>query len=262
MLNRIILSLALLISSLAFGQTKPTFSINSGIALPIGNFGANDESAKNGFAKSGPQVNLGINWPLNKKFGIELMAHGQLNPLDTRGLANKFNGQSFYSPVAVGYSPGSVELIGMPGSPVTNWKFEKASWQTAGLLVGPTINLPINDKLSFTGKVMAGAMYVVKPEIEGRAELNPGYAQFSQIKQDAVAFSYSANAGLKWKITDRISLTAGVSYFAVPEATFKKVHTIYGEYGTGGFGTENFESYTIKQKISTLNFNIGIIIRL
>jgi hypothetical protein len=262
MLSRIFILLCLFSSFIAFGQERPTLSFTKGIAIPIGSFGSKDsESDKKGYAKLGPQANISINWPLNKRFGIELMAHGQLNPIDKSALAKEFNSRGFYSPISVGYSDNQVNIIGMPASP-PNWKFDKANWLTAGLLAGPIINVPINDKLTFTGKAMIGAMYVSKPKIHGTSELPAEYLRYRQDKKGSVGFSYNAYAGLKWKISDRVALNAGISYFGVPSVTFRNVHTTFNTNTSGGVATENFQSSTIRQNISSLNFHIGITIRL
>lgn len=264
MLNRIFLASLLLGSTTLFAQSKrPSISFNPGLAVPIGNFGGSDEpGSKNGFAKAGPQFNIGINWPLDKRFGIEVMVHGQLNPLDTKGLAKAFHARPFYSSIAVGSADGTVPMLSGPAARYENWKFEKHDWQMAGIMAGPTLNLQINDKVSFTAKAMAGGMLVSKPRIAGKSESPTDVAAFLQYKESGFGFSYGASAAIKWRISNRVSLVAGVNYLGIPEVTFKDVTTAFSTSSSGGVSTINSQAVTFKQSISSLNFHVGIVIRL
>jgi hypothetical protein len=268
MFKQILPAILLLASATAFSQSsKPSLTIYTGAAIPIGHFAGDDNAgSENGFAKIGPLLNIAADWSLNKKWGVEVAVHGQLNPLDTKGLESAFFARSFYTALSVGTTVGGMPMLGGPAARYENWKFNSASWFTTGLLTGATLNLPLNTKTTFTAKALIGGMYVSKPDIKGKSLSDTENAYYSQEQKGGLGFSYKTLAGLNWKLNDKISLATGISYFAVSSATFKDVRTVFSATTfSGGMplgATESSNTTDIKQDISTLNVNMGLTFKL
>jgi opacity protein-like surface antigen len=266
MRTRILAAALLLSCTAAFSQEKsPSLSIATGIAAPVGNFKNTDSSGSEaGFAKAGPFLRVEMSWPVSKRLSFVAAVHGQLNPLNARGLEKAFNNMTIYRSDVIGYASGGGMPIFPDATPgaYKNWKFEKGNWISAGLYAGAGVNVPLSNNVSFTGNLLIGAMYVFKPEGRGVSQSATDNATFYQSKKGGIGFSYQANAGINWKVTDRLSLFATIGYLGAPAVKFRNVHTVLSTtHYSGGIpvsATESFNSNTLKQSVSTVNFTIGL----
>jgi opacity protein-like surface antigen len=175
--------------------TPPKFviSLNGGIATPNGSFSRADYGdEKSGFAKSGSHFNVTGVYSLGKNFGIgALVGYSKFGHKGTLSLAQ-------------GYKEDS-------GTDSTTL-YTKGNNSTLSILVGPTYSIPVSDKFSIDLRVLGG---YVNTHLAGFQVLYEDYTDnaMSQKKSSGGGFGLQAGAGLKYSVTDRISIRANVDYF-------------------------------------------------
>jgi hypothetical protein len=149
-----------------------------------------------------------------------------------------------------------------------NWKFEKQSWLLGSLLLGGYGEFPLgNEKIAFTAKAMAGAVYATAPEANGSSMTDTATASFVQTKTSALGISYSMNAGFKYDINKSVCLVTTVEYletsnlkFDASTATFTATH---GTPGSPGYSVSQAATRgEPSQTISSINLLLGIAIKL
>jgi hypothetical protein len=261
----------------SFSQKKSDDNIlfSIGPSIPVGNFSSHNFQNNNaGFAKAGEQLNFSYEHKINKIFGLAASLHAQRNPVDISAMVSYFSStkssQSFFYASSANTTPPPPQNVSF--APFPNWKFTKASWFHSSFLLGFTVELPlskINDKLTFTTKLMGGIAYAYSPKLNGSSDTDTSHAKIAQSGAYAFGFSYLYHAGLKYKITKKAFLQFGIDYFGTSNIIFKNVQETFNAISISGSGL-NASAYSSKsvitsnayQTIATFNCNIGIGMRL
>jgi len=192
----------LLNTSTLWAQSNKSFiGISGGISTPIGNYSKTDLGGyghwnnNTGFAKTG--FNLGVEgaYYVLPKIGIggvfNFSDHGKLNRSDARQL-----GDSYTDAFAVDYTT------------VTTSK----RYQTLNVLVGPYFSFPCH-KFSFDVRLLGGwTKSISTPEISVQLEDDESNV-FTQKSSTASAFGWQAGIGLRYALTEKISLSIRGDYF-------------------------------------------------
>jgi hypothetical protein len=250
------------------GTQQPVISLSVGAALPVGDFGKKDlNDVASGFAKLGPSLRLAARFPSNKRFGITGTLFTQLNPLDIKAMAEEFNSATFYRPAMFSWDGASP----LPSIPVTttqfrNWHFEKDRWFMAGLMAGVYGNYTLkNNKTFLTASLLTGATYVGSPKLQGSSIESTQSATIHQESSHGIGFTSSASFGIIHELNNKLSFTTSIDYLNIPSVRFKDVtatfNTVSGS-GPGMTATQHSVTGDLKQKISTIGINAGIVFHL
>jgi hypothetical protein len=257
-------------------RDKSLLSLTFGPSLPLGDYHSTDiNNSKAGFAGFGGNVNISYAHLLHKNFGIAASLLGQLHPLNTKAMEKSFDGQKFYTDFVLG-TTGPGQALPPPNPnyiTYSNWKFNKKSYMSGAALVGLYGDFPLTPAVSIVAKAMAGAADVSSPELKGQAYNDTSLIMVDQKKVSAIGFAYALDAGVKYNLTKRISLLASVEYFTTANIKFKNVTStsfigiypvIPNTYLPGNYSVLIANSNTVNayQKLSSLNINIGIGLRL
>src|SRR5215216_710639 len=168
-----------------YAQTKTVerdISFSAGPSFPIGKFNSKEfYSPSSGFAKTGLSINISYDHLIGKHFGIAATLKGQTNPLDINSMEKSFSKAKIYSGAFAFSAPPQTTP---PSSYTTypNWKFDKASWLLAVILLGPSAKFTMqsNGKTFFTTKAMIGAIYAKSPKLNGDSRTDTATAHIEQ----------------------------------------------------------------------------------
>ncbi|MCG2613661.1 outer membrane beta-barrel protein [Terrimonas sp. NA20] len=209
-------------ASFLFAQKSPfSVALTTGVAFPTGKFAGkefqpiNAMPNENGAARPGLNTNLQINARISHGFFITL-----------KGGISKYNrdtdkAQELYDML---YGPGKTKL-----------KSER--WEVIKLLAGPSLHLPVGNKLSFRTGIAAGITNTSVPSYKNEHSAQPGQSALtSRYDYDvdlSTAFAYQANAGLGYKIGQQLSLLFDVTYFGAKAKGTQIIYPITGGPGPG-----------------------------
>ncbi len=190
--------ITLSVFSVVAQKTQPpsrlVISVNGGIASPTGNFSKGDYAdEKSGFAKTGYHYNITGVYKLSKNFGIgALVGYSQFGHKGTVSLAE-------------GYKEDS-------GTDSTTL-YTKGQNSSLSILVGPFYSIPVSNKFSIDLRVLGG---YVNTTLSGFQIFYEDYTDnaLSQKKSSAGSFGVQAGAGVKYAITDKISVKVNADYFS------------------------------------------------
>jgi Outer membrane protein beta-barrel domain len=244
-------------------NAKSNLSVSFGPCVPVGAFANKDiYSSTSGVAKIGEAVNISYTYLVDKHFGIAASLLGQRNGINTKSFEDAFSIHKFYD----GFYSGT--LTDPPPNPTysiyPNWHFDKKSWKSASLLVGGYCEFPLqpSGKISFTGKVMAGVVYAKSPGLYGSSVTDTAKATITQSSNHADGFEWLVSGGIKYNLTKKISLLAGVDYAGTNDISFHNIKTTFftiHNYSTAmAYTSENFSEVSGKQNMSTVHLNFGI----
>ncbi|MDB5271759.1 MAG: hypothetical protein JWO58_126 [Chitinophagaceae bacterium] len=197
-----VFTLLLLDSPSLLAQSNTSFiGISAGISAPTGSFSKTDLGEYGnwnntaGFAKTG--FNLGVEgaYYVLPKIGIggavNFSDHGKLSYADARQL-----GDSYTDAFAVDY---------------TTVKTSKR-YQTLNLLVGPYFSFPYH-KLTLDIRLLGGwTKSISTPEISVQLEDDESNV-FTQKSSGSSAFGWQGGVGLRYALTEKISLSIRGDYF-------------------------------------------------
>ncbi len=169
------------------------FSLDGGIASPLGNFGKADYAdEKSGFAKTGGHINVSAVYYVNKNFGIGILGGYSLFGFSSQSLAD-------------GYKEDS-------GTDSTTL-YKKGNNKNLSILIGPYYSIPVNEKFSVDFRVLAG---YVKTHLSGFQVYYEDYTDnvMTQRESSAAAFGFQAGGGLTYKITKLIRIKFNADYLS------------------------------------------------
>jgi len=186
-----------------------------------------------GFAKSGLNVEISAASLISKTMGFVLMYRNQNNPLDQGSLISQTTTK--YPNITWGAS-------------VTNWK-------TNAFMAGYYSSYPLSAarKVFLDLKFLIGGVKIASPSITLTGTQNNFSVTETQASSSAFAFAFCVGAGLKFDISHMLFLLLHVDYLqATPSYTDVPI--------TGTTGQASSATFT--QKVSTLNLNIGLGVKL
>ena len=224
----------LTISSSLYGQERKGFiGLSTGPSIAIGDLSSKDLSNPSaGFADNGLQFDITFGYQFEEsKFGVIGLLRGQANTIDNGALSSEFYKQ---------FQPGvSLSVTG-------------DAWALGGFLFGGFGSFPITEKANFIPKAMIGFLNSNSPEID-LTVYYPSYVYVNTHRASASAFSYLIGAGFNYELGDKWYLMADIDFLGSnPE--FRDVLT------TTSNGNVIYDTY--KQSIATINFSLGIALRI
>jgi hypothetical protein len=192
----------LLLSNFADAQRSPfSITLTGGVSFPVGKFAQKDfrpinaAPNENGAARPGLNTNLQIDARLSSKFFITL----------TGGIS-KYNRDTDKAAEMYRLLYGQSDL-----------KVRSQRWEVVKLLAGPSVRLPLGNKLSFRSGIAAGIANASMPSYKithydqaGNQTMTTDYDYDVDL---STTFAYKANAGFGYKIGQQLSLVFDVSYF-------------------------------------------------
>lgn len=247
---------------------RPSLKLSVGAAAPLGKFGQDEiNNSRSGFAKTGVLIDLSYARSLSKRIWVEVMLHGQQNPLNTSALEDGFSNTPFYQGVYV--SP----VVGPPpppssGTTYKNWKFEDDNWLTASLLFGVNGRYPLgaSQKLFAQARLMLGPVYVSSPEINGTSSSPTATAHLEQTDANGWGVAYTAGGGVEYDVSNSIYLLGKLDVFGTTSIKFKDIKatltTFTGPVSNPATVSQTTVTGDAKQAVSTLNVAVGIGFRL
>ncbi len=257
-------------------QDQGYVSLSGGPSVPVGGYGNRNLSNNNaGFASFGDNINLSYSRLLHNRFGIAAELFGSLNPLNVKAMENAFSQQQFNESAIFGSngqsSPPPPNYVNYP-----YWEFQKKSWLSFSAFLGGYGEIPLTKKpnITLTAKALAGAVYLISPKLTGAGINDTSLIEINQAKASAFGFAYSLNGGIKYDFSKKFCLLFNIEYIGTTTITFKNVReTILIANGIVIPGLNlvpgNYDSISVataigneKQKISLLNFNLGVAFKL
>jgi len=245
------------------------FSFSIGPSFPVGQFAnKNITNDKAGIAGVGGVVNFSYQRPLKKNIGFSATLIAQINPTDRRSMERSFSQLDF--PMYFVWAGPGIPASPTPQATTTypNWNFKRSSWKLGSLLIGGYNQFKTSgSKIIFIPKLMAGLVYAASPKIDGESVTDTSYAHATQTSESAFGFGYLVGAGLKFRVTNKISFITGVDYFGTNRITFKdivaRVTVIRHPNDPATMSASQMQTTTDgKQVISSINLLAGIALKL
>lgn len=246
---------------------KHTIAISVGPSVPVGAFADKKTTQETaGFAQTGLQVNASYVHRVSKHFGIAAMLFGQRHALDTKAMEQEFAQMGFSTGVYTGPDPFPTPEPTYTYYP--NWQFDKNAWLTGSLLLGVEGGFPVKGSraLSIITRAMLGAAYATSPELEGSSVTDTATARYEMESGSGFGLSYLLRGGIQYGVNDKISLLFSADYLGTSGITFPDVKATFtaAKYDNGFPSQMSQSTITAdgRQKIATVNFNIGIGLKL
>ncbi|HVW61258.1 MAG TPA: hypothetical protein VHC48_14505 [Puia sp.] len=251
-LLQILFVFACLSSVQAFSQQ---LNLSIGPSFPVGAFASKDgNDPASGLAKMGWMADISYSHGLRKSphFGVTAILRGRLNSIDKEGMMAPFT-ESY---------------------PGYQWSASNSSWKTAALMGGAYYTTAISGKWSFTGTLAVGVAEAWLPEINLMAIVDStgqgGDANLLLVNNKqahATTFTMMAKAGVLYKLTEKLSLTASVDYwFLKPDfvltqsVAFGRHMMIPGMYQLSN--AASISTYSVRapysQQMNSFNLLVGV----
>ena len=214
-------------------KDKGYIAISLGSSTPTGDFGSKDvNNSSAGLAKTGAIFDISFAYKLGKSFGLSAMIRGQANPVDNQVLLDELYKEN----------------------PTVSWTADSKAWTIGGLLFGGYGSFPIGQgKTSFDARAMIGFLHASSPDITLTGVQGGTSAWVKLNSASATSFSYLFGAGFKFNVGSKVCLLLNLDYLgSSPE--FQNVKT------TTSIGTS--DTHTFKQSFGTINFGVGVGLRL
>lgn len=232
---------------------KNTFSIAAGPSIPLGQYSnTNIQRISSGGAKPGSQINLSFDHKVNSSFSFSVMAFAQSHGINAREAA-KFLSERSYR-----YRYNLTDSVYYK-----NWKFDKNRWLNAGLLLGGKNEFFLNKQLSLTTKALIGIVFTTSPTLSAKSLSDSTEGTFSRSGKSGHAVAYVFDAGVKYKLNQKLFVLLGLQYLGTNHVKFEQVIQRTSSkitYDAGYSSQVSFQRITADfwQSIQTLDVNIGI----
>jgi len=211
------------VTDLCNAQEKPSFAgIRSGVSIPFGEY---QRTTLDGGSFTQPGVNLTVEgaWFFKPRIGIGASVALNLHPVNVSALGRaKVNDDPFLLDVFIRSDPYLI---------ITS-------------MMGPYAQFPIGNKLSVTGKLLAGLLYGKTPHQLYQPDFYGVSVPYYEItsSQDW-KFSWQAGAGLRYEVSPCVGLVIDSDLFYDELA--------FGFYDASGLRTDH-------KKIAFVNITAGI----
>ncbi|HVW99001.1 MAG TPA: hypothetical protein VHA52_00955 [Candidatus Babeliaceae bacterium] len=195
---------------------KLSLEVVAGPAVPLGTFASKDTSFKPassgevaGWAKTGVAINVSVDYRVTSKIGVSLLAGWQQNVRDKAPLEKQLKG---------GNNEGrNIRAV-----------IDKEYWRVGKMMLGGFFETPTSTsgKLDFQSKILIGASKTAIPGYNYSVILLPSNDLSTAAKGGKIslpwAFCYQVNIGLKYFLSNKLSLLAQLDYFgAMPIHKYK-----------------------------------------
>lgn len=178
-MKRLIFSTFMLLCIGISAQTS--LSLKLGPAIPLGDFGANDD----GLAESGFALELSSKFVITENLSLGLLYQSQGNSIDAEYLADQvqasFNGTS-----------NTVTTVG---------------WRLSRLYTVLNGQLEISEKLHLTGRLGGGLLMGTSPDIEILVNNQNNDAIIEMEESSSSSFGYIIGGGLLYDLSETLFLT-------------------------------------------------------
>jgi hypothetical protein len=243
----------------SFSQDRGYINLSIGPAFPVGEFANKDESdPKSGLANLGPLLDISyMGRRHNSHFGFTASVLLRMNSISSSALLEPF--ESLF--------------------PGYNWSVTKKPWEAGAAMVGIYWHYPITTKIHFEGALLFGVAETMLPQttVIGIKDTGVNHTVTDLVeattqKKYATTFSQSIRMGIGYKLTEKLGLQAGMSFWYL-KPTFKQVtQTIVHAQGfavPGNLSLQNASSISVgqfiadyNQNMSSLNFTVGVAVKL
>jgi hypothetical protein len=196
MKRSLLLALIVALHLSSWAQDEPSrwsVGLNGGAAIPVGGF-AHFRGVRTGTALPGAGLEVFTAYRFTPRWSGVLAVSGQQNKGD--GIPT-YNG---------------LPMVG------DNISSNNRDWRTIRIQAGPVYSLPLdhNRRVSLQVRVLAGIQETWAPQSYTFLVSNMGNIDYGQIYYSnarfPLSFSYEAGAGLQWRLSKRVALTASGSY--------------------------------------------------
>lgn len=214
-------------------KDKGYIAISLSSSTPTGDFGSKDiNNSSAGLAKTGTSFDISFAYKFGKSFGLSAMIRRQANPVDNQVLLDELYKEN----------------------PTVVWTADSKDWMIGGLLFGGYGSFPIGQgKTSFNARAMIGFLHASSPDIT-LTGVQVGTSAWVKLNSaSATSFSYLFGAGFKFNVGSKVCLLLNLDYLGTsPEFQNAKTTTSKGTSHT----------HTFKQSFGTINFGVGVGLRL
>ncbi len=175
----------------SYQKKRFSFSFNLGVGIPMQDFakgGHPDSTHAVGYANPGFHFEVCISYLFLDYVGVAATLDNSLCPLNTGAYASAYNVPDSFSVSAQG------------------------NHYIASYLIGPYLNLPVNNKFNIEIKALGGLVSATYPDITIQPNdfNNPTFQEFKYAH--AQNFGYMLSACGKFMVQQNLALTATVSY--------------------------------------------------
>lgn len=227
--------------SVAFAQIdtiikKQSLSLTAGTSMPLSEY----KQTTNGgaYANTGLTIQSRYTYELFKQLSVEANYTFFANGINTDAIAST-NKKTIEDQIGK-----EVEYSGASGN----------FWYTHNLMAGPNykINLTADKKFSANLGILCGASLVTTPASETVTSVNEVFYRSSSKRTQNITLVYQGIIGLAYQIKPKTSFTFNAGYIGM---NLKGYNLEVIDIGNNSY-TQT--TYKFEQKISTLNFTIGI----
>jgi hypothetical protein len=254
----------------ANAQSKLSFGLNVGAAIPMGTFAKHDSSALpvssftgnnagkvndttklNGFGKTGFHFNVWGQYMIAGPIGVKLMIGGSMISYDVATLN---------SDIATEYMAYNHSSTGAP-------TFTSNSYYVGQYLIGPALKLPAG-KFNIEGQILVGLVSTTYPTLTENLDQSSisGGVTYSETGTSVVTFKsasgfgYNISAGIEDKIAPLIGLHLDVGYTGSSLSVGSYTQTTSGtETETiTGFGTQTQSFNNVQTDNNAKTLSVGL----
>lgn len=224
-----------------FKLTDGCFVLFSGLGQPIGDYGSTNINNQNaGFAKPGVNLEASYSTNFTKYIGVAAMFRSVTNQFNSKSLENSANQSDPYYSYSITAKP---------------WKLKTAMVGAYGSFI-----FTKSKKITVYAKAMFGSSFVtcneidytITPKQHSAYVANGGFILFQSPASTSNAFAYLFGLGFKYNISWLLSVLVQVDY-ASTSPQFQSSGT-----ASNAYYTVNNPQNPFTQKMQTLNFNIGL----
>lgn len=220
-------------------KSRMTFDFFGAYSMATGKYKATDLEQDNaGFAGGGFMAQIKLNWLGKKDFGLGVSYVFQQNAIQKEARDDTLPGGD---PVGLGDKP----------------------WNNHYLLAGPVMVKEFN-RIVLDVSVLAGFVIASSNVFDMMVPVDS--IQYSISSGAGTGFAFQARAGIGYRVSNRIILTASISYLGGNPTRRKEnyVYSVIEDPPGSGIYVPVYQGYEdiIRKKISTFNPGIGITINL
>lgn len=225
--------------------TDGCFVLFSGLGKPIGDYGSTNINNQNaGFAKPGVNLEASYSTNFTKHIGFAAMFRSVTNQFNSKSLENSANQIDPYYSYSITAKP---------------WKLKTAM---AGIY--SSFAFTKSKKATVYAKALFGASfatcneidYTITPKQHAAYVANGGFILFQSPASTSNALAYLFGVGFKYNISWLLSILVQVDYSST-SPQFQASST-----ASNAYYTVNDPQNPFTQKMQTLNFNIGLGIKI
>jgi hypothetical protein len=215
-----------------FFLKRGLFDLQSGISLPVGDYALSNATLPAGYAKTGYNIKIGINYDIAPYLGLALQYHYMQNPFDSENLLYDLQGTS---------------------KDVQYNSYKSDPWKLQGILLG--LYYPFKTtKTTVDVRLLGGLLSGVLPEAEQNATLIPLNNQVINLKQfetSASNLGFQAGFKIRYQLYKQLVLSTSIDYLQT-KLNFDNIRVIDTNTNTS-YRTDDYS-----QKFQVFNFCVGL----